>query len=40
MRGEGDRWDAGVGDADIGETVDAKVRVNHATLFKREHCAC
>lgn len=39
MCGEDDRWDAGVGDADVGEAVDSKVCVDYAALAEWEHCA-
>lgn len=39
MRGEG-RWGhTGVGDADVGETVDAKVGVDDTALVARQHGA-
>lgn len=40
VRGEGDGRHAGIGDADVGETIDAEVRIDDAALFQREHRAC
>lgn len=39
MGGEGNGWNTGVCDTNVGETVDAEVGIHHAALFAGQHGA-